>query len=115
MTAAMTINSGTTIAMIINSETTAAMMMESEILSTGVLAAIITIPSLFGLVLMVALTIIIVVLVVQGTQSKVYHYRNINTATVTAPEIQTEENVYMVYSHLMHNLKPKSTVYRVQY
>ena len=90
-------------------------MMKSEILSTGVPAAIIAIPSLFGLVLMVALTIIIVVLVVQGTQSKVYHGRNINTATVTAPEIQTEENVYMAYGHLMHNLRPKGTVYRVQY
>ena len=116
ITAAMTMNSRseTTEAITINSETTTAMTMNSEALSTGVLAAIIAI---FGLMILVVLITIVAVLVVykirtkHGTQSKAYHYKNINTATVTALNTQAKEN--MAYGHSMHNLKFKGTLIKL--
>lgn len=78
--------------MMMNSETTA-MMMNPEILTTGVLAVIITIPSLFALMLLVAWTATTIVLVhkrrtKQGAQAEAYY----STVGPPLPPAKLERN-----------------------
>ena len=99
-----------------NSETTT-MMMDSETLTTGVLAVIKTVPSVFVVMILVALTATTIVLVhkrrtKQGTQAEAYygteedvanslHTEFVDTTEnvaygtniIIAPEIQVEENM----------------------